>query len=50
MKQSKIFPNVWSADEGKTFIRKSDNVDMGDVISLGNGDSINNYEEVTINE
>jgi hypothetical protein len=40
--------NYYLADEGKTFIRKSDGFDMGQEISLGVNDSIENYKEVII--
>lgn len=33
------------AEEGKTFIRKADGVDMGEEIFLGENDNIDNYEE-----
>ena len=33
-------------DENKVFIRKSDNFIMGTGLSLGENDSIDNYEEV----
>lgn len=36
----------WIAEEGKTFIRKSDNSDRGSEIWLGVSDSIENYEEI----
>lgn len=45
MKQSKNNPIHWIADEGKTFIRKADGVDMGEDIWLGIDDSIDNYVE-----
>ena len=35
----------WIADEGKTFIRKVDNVDMGEEMWIGLNDEINNYME-----
>ena len=51
----KIYENYWIADEGKTFIRKSDGYDMGDGIQLGyinysegEKDIIDNYEEVEV--
>lgn len=53
MKQ--IYENCWYADEGKTFIRKSDGYDMGAGIQLGyinysegEKDIIDNYEEVEV--
>lgn len=48
MKQ--IDNHLYFADEGKTFIRKSDGFDMGDGIDLGTNDSIDNYEEKLIEE
>lgn len=42
--------NLWLADEGKTFIRKSDGFVMGTGIDLGVNDSILNYEEVDLTE
>lgn len=38
----------YTADEGKTFIRKADGLDMGDELWLGVNDNIENYEEVII--
>ena len=38
----------WIADEGKTFIRKSDGFDMGEEMWLGLTDNIDNYEEQEI--
>ena len=38
------------ADEGKTFARKTDNKHIGWIISLGEGDTIDNYEEVDMDE
>ena len=36
------------AEEGKTFIRKADGVDMGEEIFLGVDDAIENYtQEIT---
>lgn len=37
--------NHYLAEEGKTFIRKADGVDMGEEIYLGENDTIENYEE-----
>ena len=45
MIQDKNNPIQWIADEGRTFIRKSDNFDMGEEIWLGVSDLIENYEE-----
>lgn len=42
--------NVLNADEGKTFARKSDNVILGPMLTLGVKDSISNYTEVPIIE
>lgn len=42
--------HLYLADEGKTFIRKSDGFDMGDGIDLGVNDSIENYEECMKND
>lgn len=50
MKQSRNNTQHWVADEGKTFIRKSDNFDMGAEIWLGENDYIENYEEKTIEQ
>lgn len=40
--------NYYSAEEGKTFVRKADNLDMGNELWLGDNDSIENYEECQI--
>ena len=48
MKQSKNNTNHWFAEYGFTFIRISDNADMGNEIWLGANDSINNYKEKPI--
>lgn len=40
--------HLYLADEGKTFIRKSDGFDMGNGIDLGVDDSVENYEEKEI--
>ena len=45
MKQENNNPIHWTADECKTFIRKSDGFDMGEEIWLGLDDYISNYEE-----
>lgn len=37
---------VYNCDEGKVFIRKSDNFIMGPGIDLGEGDTIGNYSEI----
>jgi hypothetical protein len=37
--------NLYSAEEGKLIVRKSDDFIMGDAIDLGSADSIENYEE-----
>lgn len=37
--------NIYRADEGRLFVRKSDGFVMGDGIDLGVADSIDNYEE-----
>lgn len=37
--------NLYKADEGKMFVRKSDGFIMGNGIDLGKNDSIDNYEE-----
>ena len=50
MKQDTNRLNNYIADEGKTFARKTDNKHIGWIISLGEGDSINNYEEVDMDE
>lgn len=43
---NKITDRVYECDEGKVFIRKSDNFIMGDAIDLGDLDSIDNYSEI----
>ena len=50
MKQDTNRLNNYIADEGKTFARKTDNIHFGWIISLGEGDSIDNYEEVDMDE
>ena len=50
MKQDTNRLNNYIADEGKTFARKKDNTHIGWIISLGDGDSIDNYEEVDMDE
>lgn len=49
MKRNINNSNCWITDEGKTFIRKSDNFDMGEEIWLGVNDTIENYEEKEVN-
>ena len=36
---------LYFSDEGKVFVRKSDNFIMGSGLDLGENDSIENYEE-----
>lgn len=50
MKQDTNKSNNYIADEGKTFARKTDKKHIGWIISLGEGDSIDNYEEVDMDE
>ena len=50
MKQDTNKLNNYIADEGKTFASKTDNKHIGWIISLGEGDSIDNYEEVDMDE
>ena len=50
MKQDTNRSNNYIADEGKTFASKTDNKHIGWIISLGEGDSIDNYEEVDMDE
>lgn len=50
MKQDTNRLNNYVADEGKTFAQKTDNKHIGWIISLGEGDSIDNYEEVDMDE
>ena len=50
MKQDTNRLNNYIADEGKIFARKTDDKHIGWIISLGKGDSIENYEEVEMNE
>ena len=50
MKQDTDRLNNYIADEGKTFASKTDNKHIGWIISLGEGDSIDNYEEVDMDE
>ena len=50
MRQNDSNPIHWIADEGNTFIRKADGLDMGEEIWLGIYDHIDNYEEETKNE
>ena len=50
MKQDTNRLNNYVADEGKTFASKTDNKHIGWIISLGEGDSIDNYEEVDMDE
>lgn len=42
--------HYFTADEGKTIVRKSDQFVMGTGIDLGVNDSIENYEEVELTE
>lgn len=42
--------NIYTADEGKLIVRKSDDFIMGDAIDLGSADSIENYEERAFSE
>ena len=37
--------NIYTAEEGKLIVRKSDDFIMGPDIDLGSADSIDNYEE-----
>lgn len=37
--------SLYKADDGKMLVRKSDGKIMGDGVSLGRNDSIDNYEE-----
>jgi hypothetical protein len=37
--------NLYLTDDGTMFVRKSDGKVMGDGVDLGEGDSIDNYEE-----
>ena len=48
MRQNINNPIHWIADEGKTFVRKIDSVEVGDNIWLGTADSIDNYAEVEL--
>lgn len=41
---------IYTADEGKMFVRKSDGRIFGDAIQLGEVDAINNYEEREFSE
>ena len=50
MKQDTNRLNNYIADEGKTFASKTDKKHFGWIISLGEGDSIDNYEEVDMDE
>ena len=38
--------NIYTADEGKWFIRKSDSFVMGESMDMGVEDSIENYDEI----
>lgn len=49
MRKNEKNPIHWIADEGKTFIRKSDGFDMGEEMWLGIDDHIDNYAEEPIN-
>ena len=42
--------NEYRADKGKTFVEIISRQDMGVIICIGKGDSIDNYEEVEIVE
>ena len=42
--------NIYTADEGKLIVRKSDDFIMGDSIDLGSADSIDNYEDKAFTE
>lgn len=42
--------NIYTAEEGKLIIRKSDDFIMGPDIDLGSADSIDNYEERDFSE
>ena len=42
--------NIYTADEGKWFIRKSDSFIMGESLDMGIYDNIENYDEVTYTE
>ena len=42
--------NNYTADEGKIFVSKKDNSHIGWIISLGEGDSIENYTEEDMDE
>lgn len=42
--------NIYTADEGKWFVRKTDSFVMGKVLDMGNTDSIDNYDEVEYTE
>ena len=42
--------SLYLADDGKMFVRKSDNFIMGDGIDIGINDSIENYEEKAFTE
>lgn len=37
--------NIYTAEDGKLIVRKSDGFIMGDAIDLGSADNIENYEE-----
>lgn len=52
MTQDSTNNKIYLADKGNTFIRLSDNYDMGDVIWLGNNDVIENYieKEISVEE
>lgn len=42
--------HYFTADDGKTIVRKEDQFVMGTGIDLGDNDSIDNYEEVELTE
>ena len=50
MKQDTNKSNNYIADERKTFALKTYNKHIGCIISLGEGDYIDNYEEVDMDE
>lgn len=42
--------SLYEADDGKMFVRRSDDLIMGDGIDLGVADTIENYEERSFTE
>ena len=42
--------NIYTAEEGKLIVRKSDDFIMGPDIDLGSADTIDNYEERDFSE